>query len=426
MKDPNIPFAINQTTKEKVFPEDLLVKSQNDRRLDEYRCYYCNEILTSNVREKNPHIQSWFRHKLSQSNCELSNYAEEEKELDKKYVISTESDRHKFLKKGIRYWLYRQGAQKVQEEKCIFNDLFFYRRPDVYCEYEGYKLAFEIQVSKLSYKSLKKRSKFFRDNGIYCIWIVDWFIPNNTQADMDFLAHNPKENVFTANLLNNNFELVANYILPSTKKMDDWRNTVINLNQIIFDDFYQVYYYDTPLYREKIELANKKKLVIEEDRKKEQKIYKEIKEQQILLADKYIKSIETMNFSKWKDDIAFIVGLEYDYEKFLPEVQDYFFKEIRDTSNNSIGCYNKPFLNDLIFYSYGDIVKFLLEKSQFQLFVDGKDESNITIWDQLVGHPYGYVNGRSIDWEELVPLINKHTNNKQYSIEEIQRKYHWM
>lgn len=423
MIEPTIPFAISRETKEKVFSEDLLEKSLNDRRLDDYTCYYCNETLNSYVREKNPHIQSWFRHKSSQSICELSNYSEEEKELDKKYIINGESDRHKSLKKGLRIWLHKQGAQKVQEEKPIFDDLFFYRRPDLYCEHKGYKLAFEIQVSNLSYKSLKKRSKFFRDNGIYCIWIVDWFVPNNRQSDMDFVLHNPKENVFTANLINNNFELIANYILPSTKKMFDWKNTVINLNQIKFDDSYQVYYYDTPLDRKRIEDANEKKSLVEKDRDAQQKKINERNTKQLSLADKYVKSIRFMDFSHWDSDIHFIVELEIEYENFLPKVKEYFLKNIKHIAENEVGLYNKPFLNDLVWYGYGDILAFLLKKSPDGLYVDGTDESNITIWDQLVGLPYGFADGGYIDLEKLVPLINKHTNNKQYSIEEIQRKY---
>jgi len=419
MLESTIPFAISRKTKEKVFSEDLLDKSLKDRRLDEYKCYYCNEILNSYVREKNPYIQSWFRHKSSQTICELSNYSKEEKELDKKYIINGESDRHKYLKKALRIWLYKQGAKRVQEEKSIFDDLFFYRRPDVYCEYRGYKLAFEIQVSNLSYKSLKKRSEFFSDNGIYCIWIVDWFIPNNTQADIDFIAHNPKENVFTVNLLNNNFELVANYVLPSTRKMIDWKSTIINLNQIKFDDSYQVYYYDTPLYRRKIEEANEKKLLAKKDKDKQQNKINQLNIKQLSLADKYVNSIEFMDFSNGDSNIPFIVELEIEYENFLPKIKDYFFKKIKYISENSRGFYDKPFLNDLVWNRHGHILEFLLEKSPYKLYVDGKDESNFTIWDQLIGLCYGFANGGYIDVGKLVPLINKHTNDKKYSLEDI-------
>ena len=420
MIEATIPFAINSKTREKVFSEDLLDKSLNDRRLDDYTCYYCNETLNSYVREKNPHIQSWFSHKSSQSICELSNYSDKEKELDKKYIMNGESDRHKSLKKSLRFWLHKQGAEKVEEEKSIFDDLFFYRRPDVYCEYKGYKLAFEIQVSNLSYKSLKKRSKFFSDNGIYCIWIVDWFIPNNKQSDMDFVLHNPKENVFTVNLINNNFELIANYILPSTKKMFDWKNMPINLSQIKFDDSYQVYYYDTPLYRKRIEDANEKKSLVDKDRETQQKKINEHNTKQRALADKYVKSIRSMDFSSWDSDMHFLVELEIEYENFLPKIKEYFFNKIKHISENEVRCYAKPFLNDLIWYKYGSIVEFLLRESPYQLYVDGVDESNFTIWHQLRGEPYGFSGEGYIDLEKLVPLINKHTNNKQYSLGEIQ------
>lgn len=74
IQNTTIPFAINTQTKEKVFPEELLDKSLDDRRLGVYECYYCQGTVVSTVNEKNPRIKSWFRHKTSQELCEFSSY----------------------------------------------------------------------------------------------------------------------------------------------------------------------------------------------------------------------------------------------------------------------------------------------------------------------------------------------------------------
>lgn len=417
MKNTIVPFAINKNTNEKIFANELLDKSEEDRRLIDYVCYYCKKPLYSIVNENNPHILSWFRHK-NNADCLLQSYNEKDKSLDKEYIRNSESERHKLLKKHLRIWLYKQGAEKILEEKIIFDNNFFYRKPDIYCEYQENKIAFEIQVSKLSYKSLKKRSDFFKQNGIYCIWIVDWFIANSTQGDYDFKEHNPFENVFTINL---SYDLKlffhANYIEPSSKK-DKWRKKNINiLDELKFDkESYQVYFYNTPLFREKIMGLVMDKIQYREVEEKKLNQYSEKKEQEKEIATQYLQEIKSMNID---NEIEFVTRLEYDYSTFLPEIQKYFFSEIKDCSDTCQFDYSKPFLNNLIYHRYGVTVEFLLSKSPIRLYVDGNDESDISIWQQLVGYCYGFANEGYLDLDILIPLINKHTEVKKYTVEEV-------
>jgi competence CoiA-like predicted nuclease len=417
MKNTTIPFAINKSTNKKIFADEVLDKSEEDRRLIDYICYYCNEPLHSVVNKNNPKIQSWFRHE-NNSDCALQSYSKKDTLLDVEYIRNIESERHKLLKKYLRIYLYKQGVEKVVEEKIIFDNNFFYRRPDIYCEYQNKKIAFEIQVSKLSYKSLKKRSNFFKENGIYCIWIVDWFVPNLTQGDYDFKEHNPFENVFTINLpYESKFSFYLNYIEPSSRK-DKWRKKIINnLDELKFDkESYQVYFYNTPLFRKKITELFIEKMKDREEEEKKLNQYNKKREQEKEIATQYLNEIKSMNID---NEIEFINNLEYDCSKFSSEIQKYFFLEIKDYSDTYRYDYGKPFLNNLIYYKYGIIVEFLLSKSPMRLYVDGKDELGISIWQQLVGCCYGFANDGYIDLDTLVPLINNHTKVKKYRVEEV-------
>lgn len=416
MKNTTIPFAINKSTNKKIYADQLLDRSSKDYRSRDYICYYCKEPLDSVVNENNPNIQSWFRHK-PYADCVLQRYSKEDKELDRKYLKNIESERHKQLKKGLRIWLSNQGAEKVIEERRIYDDSFFYRKPDIYCEYQGKKIAFEIQVSKLSYKSLKRRSEFFKQNNIYCIWIVDWFDPDLTQGDYDFKEHNPFENIFSFNL-----ELTLLYVLyiePSSQK-DKWKTRKFkSLNELNFDHkSYQAYFYNTPFFRKKIIDLQIKKMNYREKEEEKANEYNKRKEQEKKRVIQYLNNISSMDIA---NEIKFISQLEYDYTRFSKEAQKYFFAEIAGYSHTIRGDYNKPFLNNLIYYRYGLIVEFLLTESPIRLYVDGNDESNISIWQQLVGWGYGFTNDEGyIDLNVLVPLINKHTKNKQYTIEEVE------
>lgn len=252
--------------------------------------------------------------------------------------------------------------------------------------------------------------------------MADWFEPYLTQLDRDFIEHNPKENVFSVDIsLDNVFDFVVHYVYPSSKKIDKLVKKSIGLKEIKFDDTScQVYYYDTPLFRQKIEESNKQRLATDKAKKQKQDEINAKNIEQLRLADKFVKNIEYISFSEWKNENDFILNLEKEYKNFLPKIKEYFFTKIENICKNSTRYYNKPFLNYLIWNRHGYIVEFLLKNSlPRQLYVDGVDESNLAIWDQLIGMPYGFANTGYIDEEVLVPLINKHTKKKNYTIEEL-------
>lgn len=107
-----------------------------------------------------------------------------------------EGERHFNLKHDIASYLMTDPffkADTVQVEKRI-NSLSgnAYRVPDVNAiDCNGARYAFELQLSTTSIKDIVMRESFYKNEGIFLIWVFDSFKPNNaTTSDCHYAAFN--------------------------------------------------------------------------------------------------------------------------------------------------------------------------------------------------------------------------------------------
>lgn len=52
-----------------------------------------------------------------------------------------------------------------------------YRQPDLQATWAGHRFALECQVSTTAHQVMVERAQFYRENGIYLIWVTDWIQP---------------------------------------------------------------------------------------------------------------------------------------------------------------------------------------------------------------------------------------------------------
>ncbi|RKO68412.1 hypothetical protein D7322_27430 [Sphingobacterium puteale] len=122
----------------------------------------------------------YFRHMPNSDNCILkdSKFKVDLFSCYRDMAYAREGDRHKDLKHKIGEFLKLEVG--VDNSSIDVDSTFIRgkngdkRRPDVYCEYEGKKIAFEIQISYLPLHYIQHRYDFYKANGIYLIWILDF------------------------------------------------------------------------------------------------------------------------------------------------------------------------------------------------------------------------------------------------------------
>lgn len=168
-----------------------------------FRCLYCNQLLKLSGRADARGEISFFAHYYDSDECEIktnNNLSKEEIEA-KKYANVSESNRHKELKQFIFDHLSTtDGVANVALEKRITSEdpYLFWRRPDVYAEYKGHPLVFELQLSTTFLSVIIDRDIFYRANKIFIIWVFN-FSDNKEYVSLESLMC---KDIFYANKRN--------------------------------------------------------------------------------------------------------------------------------------------------------------------------------------------------------------------------------
>lgn len=221
---------------------------------DEVELYCCECAQKLNV-STSKFDRLHFKHGPGHDYCTLSEgklTAEEQEEFTQVYLIK-ETPRHKELKNKIGHALSKTEGVDLSsiaiDNKFIFNGKDK-RRPDVYCRYKNKELVFEIQISNLSLRYIYNRYEFYKNKGIYLIWILDNLdIHSQTQLARDIKYLTKYDNFFRLDESNDTLKLSCEYKFPfltdDNRVLTKWLNKNITLDQINFDaESCQIYYYD--------------------------------------------------------------------------------------------------------------------------------------------------------------------------------------
>lgn len=284
-------------------------KDYNDDKL-EPACLECEQDLTI---AHSKYDRNYFRHLPYHSYCLLSDNSLSPKEQREYIDIASqrESDRHKYLKNRIGNLLStEQNVSNINIDSKYITTENERRKPDVYCEYNGFKIVFEIQLSKLPLWYILKRYNFYKANNIILIWILDNFnVRNQGSFERDIKYLNKYQNFFKLDENSTSFKLICEYkevFIDKYVVKSKWIESSVELSELKIDqNDVQAFYYDYP----SIERAKKFELIeilkqkeenefnAEQERKKNErekkasKIIKRISDEKIKTYP-YFKTIE--------------------------------------------------------------------------------------------------------------------------------------
>jgi competence CoiA-like predicted nuclease len=258
--DRSIKIAVDKLTGEllnadEVFknrPEGFEYRKEFARDKLDPHCLECDQRL---IISTSLYDRIHFRHEPNSGDCLLKNpeISPGEIQLICDVLKAKESPRHKFLKNKIGNSL--KEVEGIDSKSISIDSNFIVRgpekrRPDVYCRYEEKEVVFEIQLSDLSLRYILSRYDFYKEHGIYLIWILDNFnIHGQSQMERDLKYLSDHQNFFKLDEENDQFKLICDYKVPYlTSELDvhsKWQSNSVSLGDLTFDpSLYQAFFND--------------------------------------------------------------------------------------------------------------------------------------------------------------------------------------
>ncbi len=254
------------------------IRTEYNRGNITFLCLECRQKLSLSKSNKRTF---YLKHFPNSEYCELKeeSLSNKEQEIYTQILIAKESPRHIFLKNRIGELLKEtKDVFKVKiDDYFIFNDKGKKRKPDVYFKYLEKEIVFEIQLSNLSQKYILGRHDFYKEKGIYLIWVLDNFdVEGNTTTELDIKYLSQHHNYFRFKDTTNfklNCKFKQTQLNTENQFYDKWNEVDITLDKLKFDkENSEVYFYNF--------LKNKDEVIAIQIRNQE-KIDKEIEERRI-------------------------------------------------------------------------------------------------------------------------------------------------
>lgn len=276
-------------------------KSYHSKEIKLTCCECDQDLIVSSSKFDRLH----FKHKPGHSNCILSDgkLSLKDQSIFTKIHLNKESPRHIELKTKIGNLLSEvDGVDKTSisiDDKFIIRD-GQKRRPDVFCNYKGHDIVFEIQLSQLSLSYILSRYEFYKKHKMFLIWILDDFdIHNQGTLERDIKYLTEYENFFKLDESSNKLKLICDYKSPfltdGNKLLSKWQQKSVELSQLNFDTkVFQVYYYNFGYNKSKKEVEQK----VRERELEEIERQRQLKEERQLAITKCSRLIEEIRYLK--------------------------------------------------------------------------------------------------------------------------------
>lgn len=399
--------------------DGFAIRRQFHRNEIELYCCECEQQLNvSTSKYDNLH----FKHQANANYCLLKDVLTSI-ELEEFNLIfkSKESQRHKELKNKIGNSLKEVNGIEVSsitiDNKVIVRDNGK-KKPDVYCKYFDKELVFEIQLSNLSLRYILSRYEFYKENGMYLIWILDNFdVQGQSQLVRDIKYLSEHQNFFKLNEEKNEFSLTCTYKEPFiTKELElrtIWKQQNIDLERLKYDSLnYQVYFSNlelgTNLTKEKILALKKERLERKLALQKETEINQSIFKVNQLIRD--IKFYKDKGWSLYKFH-AIISKFNDEEVRLLNEKLGFKTKEVKGL--NVLNHYIKETtIQNKLF------IEFLIKEEKIQLEFNRISLNNISSLEELMSNssldynstlliPYFFQRGYQLKESDITYLQNR-------------------
>ncbi len=244
-----------------------------------YVCSFCKQkvrirggITTSHKRKAEI---LHFAHLKDSDECHFKTQNPYSKEdVDRiKYNGAKESDLHQFLKGCIAECLImNQGSKKevssVQVEKIIKNKKVTneWKKPDINTLYNKKRIAIELQLSTTWLSVITRRQHFYKENGIYILWIFHAFSINDDERKFTYndVIYTNNQNAYIFDYETYEMSITAKdlilkcfyktYYQDYQKLCERWDFSFIKLSDLTFDEKrIRIYYHDSESQKKKIE-----------------------------------------------------------------------------------------------------------------------------------------------------------------------------
>jgi len=325
-----------------------------------------------------------FKHKPGHSYCILADgkLTPQEHERFTEILKAKESDRHKELKNKIGELL--KSVKGVDLGSIAIDDKFIIkengkRRPDVYCKFQDKEIVFEIQLSDLSLGYILSRYEFYKEHGIYLIWILDNFdIHNQGTLERDIKYLTKYHNFFKLDEQSETLKLECEYKYPfltdDNKLLTKWLKKSVSLSELKYDsEVFQAYYYNFDNNKTKTETLQRKKA--EEIKEAERKRIEKLKLDNATNRAKHLRNL-VADFRKRKiQNFNSIIDELEDMDEFETKV----LNDVLNLKGKVVE--NKPPLIKWIDEAKQEDVPFLefiLGTNKIELDINKPDDSNRT------------------------------------------------
>lgn len=393
----SIKYAIIEETGEIIDADDYFSdKKKSDEIRTEYNrgkiTFLCLECAQKLSLSKSNRRIFYLKHFSKSQYCELKeeSLSSKEQEAFSQILIAKESPRHIFLKNRIGELL--KETIDVSDVKIddyfIFNKSGKRRKPDVFCKYLDKEIVFEIQLSKLSQKYILGRHDFYKEKGIYLIWVLDNFdVEGDTTTELDIKYLSQHQNYFRFKDASNfqlNCKFKQTHLNTENNFYDKWNEVDITLDKLQFDgENYEVYFYNFLKNKDELKVIQKKNQEIIDKEREE----KRLKKEESRIGMKIYSFFQTIAEEKEKH----ISNFHYLKEE-LKELDE---KELQ-AMNNSLAIDDKErlfsWLKNANDYDW-EFFDFILSSPQIEKNINKKDKEGYGIFNYLM-------NNKSIYYKE--------------------------
>ena len=369
-----------------------------------------------------------FKHKPGHGYCILTDgkLSPQEHERFTDILKAKESDRHKELKNKIGELL--KSVKGVDLDSIAIDNKFIIkengkRRPDVYCKFRHKEIVFEIQLSDLSLGYILSRYEFYKEHGIYLIWILDNFdIHNQGTLERDIKYLTKYHNFFKLDEQSETFKLECEYKYPfltdDNKLRTKWLKKSVSLNELKYDnEVFQTYYYNFGDNKTKTEIIQKKKA--EEIKETERKRHEKLKLDYATNRAKYlIKLIADIRKSEVQNFRSIINELD-DFDDFETKILNDILNlkgKIVEGKPPLIKWIDEAIQEDVPF------LEFILGTNKIELDINKPDDSDRTALQAVLLNSSIQKFQKSLLIKSLFKAGYKLTDNDREFLEELQDK----
>lgn len=282
-------FKDEKNREAEIFQLRTKIEEQIQRRNYIFVCLYCKQPVA--IRGTATSKRFYFTHPYKSDDCIIKTTSKltEDQVRRIKFNGQKESELHNRLKTFIGDYLRFDEKvksvriDKIYREKEISRE---WRKPDVLAIYNTRKIAFELQLSTTFLSVIVARTIFYKDRGIYLIWVFPKFSLTNdlqkfTEKDIyynnNFNVYTLDEEAIEQSKNENKLYLKCYFKEFVNLNASNWSSKMITIDQLTFKDDYTVYYHDFKTDLNKIEQDIRIQKELEAEKRRVERIKNKIK-----------------------------------------------------------------------------------------------------------------------------------------------------